>query len=129
MITYTKLTQTLGVSSDTIRYYERLRLAENQLCLVNKYRSYSQETKNHFLFIKWAKAIGFTLKKIKRMLNIKHASLGTCEMIKVQSTGRIDVINKKALKLKKLKKSLKKLVLTCEKTPKNEYPILEDQCK
>lgn len=126
-----KLAKEVELSIDTLRYYENLGLVEKPLRLPNGYRSYSQEIKNRFLFIKWAKNMGFTLKEIKEMLNIKHASLDTCEMIKVQSIEKIDVIDKKILELKKLRKSLKEIVLTCEKTPGDDCPVLEDfvQCK
>jgi len=126
-----KLAKDVELSIDTLRYYEDFGLVERPLRQPNGYRSYTQETKNQFLFIKWAKAMGFTLKEIKEMLAIKHASSDTCETIKVQAAGKIEVIDKKILELKKLKKSLKEIVLTCEETPGDECPILEDfeQCE
>jgi DNA-binding transcriptional MerR regulator len=126
-----KLAKEVELSIDTLRYYENLGLVEKPLRLPNGYRSYPQETKNRFLFIKWAKAMGFTLKEIKEMLSIKNASSDTCEIIKVQAMVKIDIVDKKILELKKLRKSLKEIVLTCEKTPGDECPILEDfeQCK
>jgi len=65
------------------------------------------------------------------MLSIKHASSDTCEAINVQAAGKINVTDKKILELKKLRKSLKEIVLTCEKTPGDKCPVLEDfeQCK
>ena len=133
MMTYNigKLAKDVELSIDTLRYYEDLGLVEKPSRLPNGYRSYTQESRDRFLFIKWAKAMGFTLKEIKEMLNIKQASSDTCETIKVQAAGKIELIDKKILELKKLKKSLKEIVLTCEKTPGDECPILDDfeQCK
>ena len=120
-----KLAKEVELSIDTLRYYENLGLVEKPLRLPNGYRSYSQEIKNRFLFIKWAKTMGFTLKEIKEMLNIK-ASSDACETIKVQAKGKIDVINKKILELNKLRKALKEIVFTCEKTPGDECHVLED---
>ncbi len=121
-----KLAKDVDLSIDTLRYYEDLGLVGKPLRLPNGYRSYSQEAKNRFLFIKWAKIMGFTLKEIKEMLSIKDASSDACETIKVQVVGKIEAIDKKILELKKLRKSLKEVVLTCEKTPGNECPILEE---
>lgn len=121
-----KLAKDIDLSIDTLRYYEDLGLVEKPLRLPNGYRSYSREEKNRFLFIKWAKALGFTLKEIKEMLDIKYASADTCETIKNQAKGKIDVIDKKISELKKLRKSLKNIVLTCEKTPGDMCPVLND---
>lgn len=128
MMTYNigQLSRDVELSIDTLRYYEDLGLVEKPLRLPNGYRNYTQETKNRFLFIKWAKAVGFTLKEIKEMMNIKHASSDTCETIKNQATEKIEVIDKKILELKRLKKSLKEIVHTCEEVPGDECPILED---
>jgi MerR family mercuric resistance operon transcriptional regulator len=126
-----QLAKDIELSIDTLRYYEDLGLVEKPLRLPNGYRNYTLEIKNRFLFIKWAKTIGFTLKEIKEMLDIKHASSDTCEAIKIQAVGKIELIDKKILELKKLRKSLKEIVLVCEKTPGEDCPILEDfeQCK
>lgn len=126
-----QLAKEVKLSIDTLRYYEDLGLVEKPLRLPNGYRSYTQENKGDFLFIKWAKIMGFSLKEIKEMLSIKQASLDTCQTVKTQAAAKIELIDKKILELKKLRKSLKEIVLVCEKTPGEDCPILEDfeQCK
>ncbi|MBY0500459.1 MAG: MerR family transcriptional regulator [Alphaproteobacteria bacterium] len=119
-----KLAKTLNLHTDTIRYYERLGLVEMPLRLSNGYRCYSKESEKRFLFIQHVKAMGFTLKEIKEMLDITHPSKERCDNIKVQAREKIDAINKKILELKKLKKILEEMVLNCEKSSNNTCPIL-----
>lgn len=119
-----ELAQILNLHTDTIRYYERLGLVEKPLRLSNGYRSYLQESKNRFLFIQHVKAMGFTLKEIKEMLDITHTSEERCNNIKAQARERIETIDKKILELNKLKTSLEEMVLNCEKNPDDKCPIL-----
>ncbi len=120
------LAKEVDLSIDTLRYYEKLGLVKQPSRLQSGYRSYTQDSRDRFLFIKWAKTLGFTLNEIKIMLNIKDSNFDTCERIKTQAAEKLEIIDKKISDLKKLRKTLKAIVLTCEETPGDKCSVLKN---
>jgi MerR family transcriptional regulator, copper efflux regulator len=59
-----------GVSKDTIRFYEKAGLLQTDIAArgENNYRQYTDEAIGKLNFIKRGKALGFTLKEIKKVI-------------------------------------------------------------
>ncbi|WP_394223145.1 MerR family transcriptional regulator [Alteromonas gracilis] len=55
----------VGLSRDTLRYYEKIGLLTRPERASNGYRNYGQTQINELLFIERGKAIGFTLSEIR----------------------------------------------------------------
>ena len=62
------LAEDLGVSVDTVRYYERRGLLPEPVRTESGYRSYAEADRQKLAFILRAKEHGFTLKEIARLL-------------------------------------------------------------
>lgn len=63
-----------GISSDTLRYYEKLGVIPAPERADNSYRMYSDDDIVRLLFIKQAKTCGFSLKEIAHTIAIVEGS-------------------------------------------------------
>jgi MerR family transcriptional regulator, Zn(II)-responsive regulator of zntA len=66
-----ELAQRVGVSPDTIRFYEKQGLLDPSLYTrqSNNYRSYKEAAVEHLLLIKQAKRYGFSLRELQKLNN------------------------------------------------------------
>ena len=75
-----ELASAVGVSTDTVRYYERLNLLHRAGRTQSGYRVYSEEDVRRLRFIKQAQKFGFTLEEIRRILPVKESGLAGCRI-------------------------------------------------
>ncbi|MGB6457185.1 MAG: heavy metal-responsive transcriptional regulator [Streptosporangiaceae bacterium] len=69
---------TLGLSADTLRYYERLGLLPPPPRTAGGYRLYGEETADRLNFICGAKRMGLRLADIKELLDIRDRGQCPC---------------------------------------------------
>lgn len=66
-----ELSQKVGVSKDTIRFYEKAGLLNsNNKRGENNYRNYDDEAMSRLEFIKHGKSLGYTLSEIKKAMDV-----------------------------------------------------------
>jgi DNA-binding transcriptional MerR regulator len=70
-----ELSQKAGVSTATVRYYEKRGLLRKPLRTASGYRSYPTEVVLELRLIRWAKGVGFTLREVRDLLQVvrEHA--------------------------------------------------------
>ena len=68
-----ELTETVGLSRDTIRFYEREGLISPPSRKANGYRDYNHKTVDQLNMITMAKELGFTLKEIKELTELLYS--------------------------------------------------------
>ncbi|WP_198014262.1 MerR family DNA-binding protein [Leptospira wolffii] len=113
------------VNIETIRFYERKELIKPLERLESGYRIFSEDTVKRLRFIKSAKQLGFTLKEISELLNLQVSNKNTCNAVNKKAKIKIDEIQNKITMLKKMKKILYDLSLSCsEKKLTVDCPIL-----
>ena len=78
-MTIGQLARESGVRTDTIRYYETLKLIEPVSRTNAGYRLYDVSSKNRVAFIKKAKSLGFKLSEIQVLIKIKTSKKGKAE--------------------------------------------------
>ncbi|MGH9508389.1 MAG: heavy metal-responsive transcriptional regulator [Terriglobales bacterium] len=66
------------VSVQTVRFYERSRLLPEPQRRVSGYRNYAEEDVRRLLFIRQAKALGFSLEEIRTILQMRERGLCPC---------------------------------------------------
>lgn len=74
-LTISEVSKTLGISKDTLRYYDKLELVcpkRND----NRYRTYSDSELLDLQYIEVMKYVGFSLKDIKQILMNMHQCTG-----------------------------------------------------
>ena len=79
--TISKLAREVGVSVETIRYYERRGLIEQPQKIPGRYREYSDETLAQIQYIKLAKAFGFSLSEIESLTEQLKEKVTFCKAV------------------------------------------------
>ena len=125
-LTIGKVARLAGVGVETIRFYEREGLIEGPPRGPSGYRQYPGETVTRIRFIKRAKELGFSLKEIKELLELRIDPETTCADIRTRADAKINDIDEKVTTLRKMKAALERLTAACRgRGPTSECPILE----
>lgn len=114
-----------AIGIETIRFYEREKLIPLPKRTASGFRLYDADILKRLRFISRAKALGFSLKEIEELLQLRISPRTNCTKVHNQASAKIAEINKKIKTLQKFKNALTQLVKNCEeKTPTAPCPIL-----
>ncbi len=109
-----ELANKAGVSVETLRFYEAQSLLSPQRSLDSGYRVYSERDVLTVRFILHAKKVGFSLKEISILLNLKSdKDQHTCEEVKRYTGVKIGEIEEKIQHLEEIKSALQSLHQSC----------------
>lgn len=125
-LTISKLANAANVNIETIRFYERKQIIKQPI-KSGAFRTYSEDYIKKIIFIKRAQELGFTLKEIKELLDLKIRNQAKCSDVLDKTEKKVSEIDRKIKDLKNMKKSLKKLANCCEdkNQPLSDCPILD----
>lgn len=114
-----------GVSVETIRFYQRKGILDKPQS-ISSFRKYSQSYVKRIKFIKSAKALGFSLRSIKDLLDISVCSSKTRPYISNTCKTKILEVEEKINGLEKMKGMLTDFLKCCgnEKFKSNECDLL-----
>lgn len=126
-ITIGKLAEMTGVSADTLRYYEKMKLIAAETRSPAGYRHYHPDAVRVVRFIRGAKELSFTLDEIRQLLTLKTSDKATCAEILKHTESKIKEAETRILELKEIKTVLKALAKQCpaDDTQIDCCPILE----
>jgi MerR family transcriptional regulator, copper efflux regulator len=121
-----KVARRTGIGVETIRFYEREGLLAAPARGASGYRLYPERVIGRIRFIRCAKELGFSLKEIKELLQLRRNSSSTCEDMREKAEAKIANVEAKIATLKKIKQALAELSAACKgRTSLGECPILE----
>lgn len=123
-----QIAKEVGINVETVRYYERMNLLPKpKRKQDSKYRIYDENDLKRLSFIKRSKELGFTLREIKELLELKIESTATCGDVKNLAEHKLTDIKQRIKDLKNIKNVLTKLInqCICEEVSTDECPILE----
>ena len=126
-LTIGKLADLTGVSTDTLRYYEKMKLITAASRSTAGYRLYDAEAVNVIRFIRGAKELNFTLDEIRQLTALKASDKSTCAQILKHTESKIKQAEQRILELKEIRKVLKQLAEQCpaDDSPLDCCPILD----
>jgi len=101
-----------GVNVETIRYYQRRALLEEPSKPSGGFRRYPEESVKRVLFVKRAQALGFTLEEVRGLLALDERK--GCTETREVAAHKLEIIALKIADLSKIKKSLARLVRSCD---------------
>jgi DNA-binding transcriptional MerR regulator len=102
-----QLAKAVGVSTDTVRYYEKQGLLSAPERQANGYRRYTEAHAGLLRFVRGAQALGFSLAEIRTILpQVAQGTFGRSE-IEQQLQAKMTQIDAHMAQLKTLKKELK----------------------
>ena len=123
------LSELLGITVVTIRYYEKIGLLGEIKRNSGGYRVYPEDSLSRFYFISNAKSVGFDLNEIKELLDLQ-VSKGSSKLIKMKTNDKISSIKNKIDILTKMKNALVKWEKVCDGTSSmDKCPILNNLYK
>jgi MerR family copper efflux transcriptional regulator len=121
-----QLARLSGFGVETIRYYERERLVSEPPRRASGYRQYPENTLARLRFIRHAKELGFSLKDIKDLLELRVAPGATCASVRKRAEAKIAEVHAKQKKLRQIEQALVKLAAACRgRGPTSNCPILD----
>lgn len=103
----------LGIHPQTLYYYERIGLLPSPHRTPTGYRQFTEVDIGRLQFIQRAKALGFRLKEIRQMLDLREQRTLTCVAVYEQLQQKIAVIEAQISELQALKSELESLLQEC----------------
>jgi len=104
----------LGVSTDTLRYYEKHNLLTPSNRTGSGYRDYGEADLKQMKFILRAKNVGFSLAEIKELLQIKFKKhQHSCHEVKDLTLQKRDLVAERIAELTRFHQSLSVLADKC----------------
>lgn len=125
-LTIGKLASAAGVGVETIRFYEREGLLPKPPRKRSGYRQYPPDAVARVMFIRRAKELGFTLKEITELLELRVDPDKSCAEVRALAKAKIVDVEEKMADLARIKAALEGLAKACRgKGPTSECPILD----
>lgn len=112
-----KLAATAGVSTHTIRYYERLGVLPAAPRTPSGYRAYPPEAVDQLAFIKKAQSLGLRLSDVKEVLEISSGGRQPCEHVKRLIDDRLRDAETRLQELRELRDTLRQTLTLLERAP------------
>lgn len=121
-LTVGRLAKQTGFSPKAIRYYEQERLIPKASRSPAGYRLYSPTVIERLKFIQKAKAIGFHLDDIRRILELTDRGKPCCDRVFEWSKRRVQELDEQIKFLSRLKKKL--IFYRNQWAPETQAPIM-----
>lgn len=126
VLTIGQVAKLAGVGVETVRFYEREGLILQPERPPSGYRQYPPEVVRRIRFIRRAKGLGFTLREIKELLELRDDSNSTCADVRKRAQEKIADIERRIADLKRIRTALVRLTERCEGALSGgECPFLE----
>ena len=125
-LTIGEVAKAAEVGIETVRFYEREGLIAEPPRRQSGYRQYPPDTVRRLRFIRRAKDLGFTLKEIRELLDLRVDPTRSCADVRTLAKAKMVDIEAKMLDLARIQAALTELVRTCRgKGPTSACPILD----
>ena len=109
-----ELAKRCGVTTDTLRFYEKNGLIKPAGRSDSGYRLYSEDNQHQVAFVLKAKDLGLSLEEIKELLEIKlEATEHSCAEVKAITSAKLQTIDEKIEELTRIRQALKKINDAC----------------
>ena len=111
-----KASREAGVNIQTLRYYERRGLLPKTQRLASGYREYDAADVALVRFIKNAQELGFTLKEIGELIELRAERSRSDEDVRQLATRKIEEMDRRIRQLTEMKGELAALLERCSST-------------
>lgn len=119
-----ELAKLTGVSTDTLRHYERLGLLARPRRTEGGYRLYHASAVQRVQLVRRALSVGFSLPELVRILRVRDAGGAPCKQVRALAISKLEQIEQRLKELQLMRKQVKELIATWDKrldqTPEGE---------
>src|SRR4051795_11102548 len=125
-----ELAKLTGVSTDTLRFYERSRLLPFAPRAANGYRCYPPESLARVLLIRRALSLGFSVAELARILKARDSGGAPCKTVRALAGEKLEQIESQMKELIRFRKELTKVIKDWDSRlahahPGKPVPLLE----
>lgn len=113
-LTVNGVVKATGLSRETLRYYEKMKLLNPARRASNGYRVYVADDLERLEFIFRTKKAGFTIRNIRELLDLKKSANATCRLGREMANEQIQLVDEKIAALKDVRSILAEFVAACE---------------
>jgi len=114
-----------GLSADTLRYYEKIKLLPPIRRSASGMRSYDSRDLSRLRFIQRAKTMNFSLEEIGRLLEMREDPQNVREEVRELTHQKLEAVEHQLAELETLRKELTLLVNLC-RGAEDGCPIIDD---
>jgi MerR family mercuric resistance operon transcriptional regulator len=114
-----ELAERAGVSTQTLRYYERRGLLARPPRSTSGYRNYPASAVQLLRFVKRVQELGFSLDEAAELVHLAAGGPQACASARAMATARLSEIERRLADLQRMRDSLAELVATCDLPPRD----------
>ncbi len=115
-----------GVGVETVRFYERKGLVEKPRKPLSGFRIYDPQTVERIRFIKQAQELGFSLREIAELLELRADRDADCEQVRTRARAKLADVRERMRRLEQIREALETLIGSCPgRGPLENCSILE----
>lgn len=104
----------IGLSVDAIRFYERNALLPRPPRTPGGFRQFGESDVETLEFIRRAQGLGFTLREVRELLELRHNRLLPCAPVRRQLQQKLFQVQRKLSDLKKFENELRLSLRNCD---------------
>ena len=124
-LTIGQLASGVGISLETIRYYERIGLMPAPARTRGGHRHYAASHVRRLAFIRRARELGFGIEDIRALLELAEPDRGSCGEVQKIAALHLENVRAKLADLAKMESLLAKTVAQCSGIRSAACPILD----
>jgi DNA-binding transcriptional MerR regulator len=129
-----ELARLAGVSTDTLRHYERKGLLKRARRSANGYREYLATDLYRVRLVRGALGIGFSLDELARILNVRDQGGAPCHRVRALAGAKLTEVENQLRELATLRSTLRRLLkrwdeLLMKTSPRERAGLLETLVK
>lgn len=117
-LTIGKLATQAGLTSDTLRYYERVGLLQRPARTRGGYRLYDPAALERLSFIRKAQALGLTLDEIREVLRLAADGTRPCRHVRQALERKVSEIDERIAALRSLRTDLARALRRDDRVPR-----------
>lgn len=123
-LTIGQLSKFTGVNTETIRYYEKIKLLPAPRRTESGHRVYGPIETRILAFVRRSRELGFSLDEIRTLLRLGGPERVSCRQVREIASHHLDDVRARISDLRKLECLLANTVAQCTGTTAPECPVL-----
>ena len=105
-----ELARQAGVSSDTLRHYERVGVLPRPHRGANGYRQYDEAAVDRVRLVRRSLAVGFTLEELARILTARERGSPPCRQVRRLAAEKLEQLEKRMAEMHHLQEELTRTI-------------------
>jgi len=119
------LSERTGCKVETIRFYERARLLPAPARSPGGYRLYNKDHLKRLTFIRRARALGFSIDEVRKLLTLADERKRPCAEARVVAGAHLADVQAKIADLRAMERVLRETVARCASGRRADCPLIE----